>query len=199
MVLLTRSERDNVLKRFPRFELSYEERIHKKVHSSEDIFAIIPYGSKFFAWFTYFGAHKCCIIIELAPNKNIKQMHIANTCFDNDLSIGVGTIFYGTIFNNRFFVVEDVYYYMGLDYSNHNYISRIKQIAHAFNEKIKQVSFTHNSIVFSPAIMSTDYNTIIEKSQDVPYQVYGIRIVNYNLNNKHRIFIHKQDKYIHTW
>ena len=35
---LTSNEQNNICKRFPKFELSYEKQIHKKVYNVDDIF-----------------------------------------------------------------------------------------------------------------------------------------------------------------
>ena len=46
---LTTKEQTEILKFFPKLELSYEKKLHKKVHS--DICLTIPKGKKYFAWF----------------------------------------------------------------------------------------------------------------------------------------------------
>ena len=49
---LTHNEKFKILKKFPKFELSYEKKLHKKVQS--DICLTIPKGQKYFAWFKTF-------------------------------------------------------------------------------------------------------------------------------------------------
>jgi hypothetical protein len=62
-----------VLQDFPKFELSYETMIHKKVHNA-DILLAIPEGKKFLAWFTSYKADNVCFILELNESNNITNI-----------------------------------------------------------------------------------------------------------------------------
>ena len=69
---MNKEETSIILKRFPVFELSYVKSIHKKVNS--DIVLAIPYGKKFYAWFSYYKAEYVCFIIELGRNNDIEKL-----------------------------------------------------------------------------------------------------------------------------
>ena len=109
--MLTDLEKQELLKEFPsNLELSYETSIHNKVYNAEYIQAI-PEGKKCFAWFTTFRSQNICVLLELGGNRReIQSIKTVQTCFHSHLSYG--TIFYGTLFNQRF-SIEDVYQYKG--------------------------------------------------------------------------------------
>jgi len=84
-----------LLKRFPNLELSYETIAHKKVFETNNIGLAIPNGKKFFAWFTFQNDKDVCFIMELNREKKIINIHNIDIKFDKSLSLG--TIIYGTI------------------------------------------------------------------------------------------------------
>tara|TARA_Y100000816_G_scaffold83269_1_gene57056 strand:+ start:3472 stop:4479 length:1008 start_codon:yes stop_codon:yes gene_type:complete len=192
-VFLNKNDLNNLIKRFPVFELSYDERIHKKVYTKDDIFVIIPYGTKFYAWFTYYGNQNVCFICELYPNKKIKNITIRSCCFKSELSYG--TVLYGTMVENKFFVIENLYYYCGKRYEKTNYSNKLNMIVSLFENDIKQISYNKQDIVFTSPFVTNNYNKLIEISKGLPYNIYGIKIIDlYSKNKSQRIFVHKQDK-----
>ena len=64
---LTFNDQKNLLKNFPKIELSYEKKLHNKVHS--DIYIAIPKGKKYFAWFKTYKKHNLCILLEINTRK----------------------------------------------------------------------------------------------------------------------------------
>jgi hypothetical protein len=100
--MFKKNEINQILRHFPKFELSYEMITHNKVYGSNAILAI-PEGKKCFAWFTIYKNNKTCFLLEVDENKNITNLEIINACFKDKLTLG--TIFYGTSFfikNNNF-------------------------------------------------------------------------------------------------
>ena len=119
--MLSHKDKEQIFTDFPNIKLSYENMTHNKVFNS-DIILAIPEGRKSFAWFTTHNDKNVCLIMELAENKQISNIKIVNACFNNDLAYG--TIFYGTTFYhqyNKFFTIEDIFYYKGNDVSRHNW------------------------------------------------------------------------------
>ena len=118
--MLNPNEKKYLMKKIPKIELSYEKRLHKKVHT--DLYLIIPKGKKYFAWFRHFNDKYQCFFFILSNNKRyVQDVMVYNCCFDKKLTIYNGTIIYGSIFiakNIRFFSVEDVFYYKGKNVSN---------------------------------------------------------------------------------
>lgn len=113
-----------LIARFPNLELSYETYAHKKVLTSYDICLAIPTGKKLFAWITYDAdaGGNACYLVEL--NKHYKISKIEKLCnLDNSyLELALGTLLYGTYTeagpdSNKinYFIVEDIYYYKGLN------------------------------------------------------------------------------------
>ena len=132
---LNDSEQFKILKRFPKFELSYDKQIHKKVYTSNDIFMAIPYGNKFYAWFTYYQEKYVCMLIELLYNKKIKNINIRHCCFDESLSDG--TILYGTLIDNRFFYIENIYFIVAILYLINHLITNLIFICNSLIKFVK--------------------------------------------------------------
>ena len=114
-------EKQKILNNFPYIELSYEKKLHNKVQNI-DCYLTIPYGPKYFAWFYSFNGKQSLIILKI-NKKNNKITHIEKKicCFKSNLCIGIGTIFYGTIFihnNIHFFNIEDIFYYKNQSLKN---------------------------------------------------------------------------------
>lgn len=193
IVYLNTNDTKNLIKRFPNFELSYETQIHKKVYTKDDIFQLIPFGVKFFAWFTYYHNENVCLLCELYPNKKIKNIKMVSCCFNSELSYG--TVLFGTLIENKFFVCENIYYFCGKRYENTNYSKKIDLMTQLFTNYIKQVGFTNNDIIFTSSFINSDYNTLFSLSEKLPYKIYGIRIIDlYNKKKPYRVFIHKKEK-----
>lgn len=118
---LCANEKQQLLERFPDFELSYENVSHKKVSSDYHLGIAISTGKKYFAWFTFSGNKDVCYLMELNKDKKIIKIMEVETLYHSSLSLG--TIFYGTIIETdtptisaqyQVFSVEDVYYYKGI-------------------------------------------------------------------------------------
>ena len=195
MLELNITQQRNICKRFPSFELCYEERIHKKVCGRNELYMAIPFGQKYFMWFTYFQDMDVCILIELYPNKKFKQMKIINSCFHEDLAIGKGTVLYGTLVDNSFFCVEDIYYLSGVSLSNKNYKHKLECIVSILNNSIKQISYSKSHLYVVVPPLSTSYDTLIKETETLPYLIYGIKFINYeNFKATQKVFIHKKEK-----
>ena len=148
--MLNNSEKKYLMKKFPKIELSYEKRLHKKVHT--DLYLIIPKGKKYFAWFRRFNDKYQCFFFILSNNKRyVQDVMVYNCCFDKKLTIYTGTIIYGTIFlakNIRFFSVEDVFYYKGKNVSNEYTSNKWKILKSLINNYTKPQYYSKNDIIF---------------------------------------------------
>lgn len=110
---------DALLKRFPKFELSYETVSHKKVCPSDSVAISISLGKKYFMWYTYKqgGSENVCYLIGLDKEKQICTVEPRPFSFYGNLCLG--TIIYGTIYEPvKVFIAEDVYYYCGTKLTN---------------------------------------------------------------------------------
>jgi len=120
-----------IMHRFPKFELSYETIPHKKVSPNYNIALAIPYGRKFYAWFTFIGTQNVCILMELNREKRIAKTEIININTLYDPSLALGTILYGAIeektqtTQQSFFVIEDIFYFRGLSMKSMPFMDRL--------------------------------------------------------------------------
>ena len=194
---LNDNEQTKILKRFPKFELSYDKQIHKKVYTNYDIFMAIPFGTKYYAWFTYYQEKYVCMLLELYSNKKVKKIFIKPACFDEALCDG--TIFYGTFVESRFFYIENIYFYCGNSMINKSFTYKYDVFMKIFNGQIMQKSFVKNDLIFTAPLVNNKYDEILKITESLPYKTYGFKFINplSKPNNRYdndRIFVHKKYK-----
>ena len=174
---LTVNEQRDLLKQFPKFELSYEKKLHKKVHS--DICLTIPKGKKFFAWFKTYKRNNYCFLLQIDKRHNsIENITINVCCFDKVLCSGKGTVLYGTIFNigkNKFFNIENVYFSRGNNYTFTNQYKKISEMYNLMNKYIKQVTYLKHTINFGLPIIAKNQYDLKKQLSDIPYNLYCIQ------------------------
>ena len=175
-MLLSDTEKQELLKGFPNVELSYETPVHKKVYNDYNEYIMaIPEGKKYFAWFTVFKNQNVCILLEIAENKQICNITVATACFHDQLSYG--TIFYGTRFlckNHQFFCVEDLFYYKGRNVSKNTFSQKLICLTDIFTSEIKQVSYHKYMLIFGIPYMTNNIKNINEKITELNYKVKSI-------------------------
>jgi len=189
--MLTQSEKEVSLREFPNLKLSYENIIYKKVYNSDYIVAI-PQGKKCFAWFTTFKDKMVCFIMELASNKQIIDIKIANACFSDELSYG--TILYGTIFynsDNKFFCIEDIFSYKGANIDRLNWGEKLVKLNHMLKKDLKQISYNNTFLVFGLPLMSKTNEELEGLIRDV---TYNIDTVQYKLFSRVNAYIYMEYK-----
>ena len=163
------------LQYFPKFELSYENITHKKVHGANIVLAI-PEGHKYFAWFTTYKNASACFLLQISEN-NIVNVQIINADFNDTLSLG--TIFYGTLFshskNKSYFCIEDLYYYVGQSCINLKYISKLEILRDIFKNDICQTALTDKFTTFGLPLIFNDLKLILKEIQLLPYKISEIK------------------------
>lgn len=191
--MLSNNKRNNLIKRLPKIELSYDNILHKKVYGN--LFLLIPKGCKTLLWFTYIENKNVCLLLLLNKNNNIREMKIVPCCFHDDLSLG--TILYGTYFkdnNKSYFSCENIFVYKNIDLVKYTYERKLQLIYDLFENNVKQISFNNNFIVLGIPLFSTSFNEIIKYLPKIPYNIYGIKI--FNLKKKFQedlgIFLYKK-------
>jgi len=120
MTVYNDHQMNDMMNRFPAFELSYELGQHKKVSSDYDICLAIPYGKKAFIWFTFHLEQNVCLLLETNRDKKvIKMTEMSATGIPLDLA--KGTLLYGCIYEHtdrsNYFVIEDMFYAKGLPFT----------------------------------------------------------------------------------
>ena len=183
---LTPSELNDLMKRFPNFELSYETVSHKKVSSLYNICLAIPQGKKCFVWFTFIGEKDCCILLDLNREKKISKGTIIELDYKNKLELG--TLLYGTIIENEnneynFFVIEDLIQFKGIPFKKSNLQEKLGFI-NEFMNSTPQIFKTKQSIVFSLPVMwciqsQTEFDCATTLPEDmtkkIPYVTHHIQ------------------------
>jgi hypothetical protein len=176
-----------VLQDFPKFELSYETMVHNKVHNA-DILLAIPEGNKFFAWFTSYKSDNVCFVLEINENKQIVDVRIVITSFDDKLALG--TIFYGTMFKYKgmeCFSIEDLYYYKGKSYLNVTYSMKLDVLNNILKNEMSQNALINKYTIFGLPLMSNDFNLLLKEIQLLPYKVSQIKFRFCDKNNSRKI------------
>lgn len=183
-----------ILHNFPKFELCYEIITHKKVHNSNVILAI-PYGEKCFAWFTKYKNNNVCFLMFINQNKKIIDIKLVKTSFNDKLSLG--TIFYGTLINNKsnnYFCIEDLYYYMGKYCNNITYLLKLERIKEIFKNDISQIALDYNYTIFGLPFMTNDFQLILKEIPNLPYKVNEIKFRFFRNETSKKIFVMKYFK-----
>ena len=73
---LSQIQVQNLLKRLPSFELSYETVSHKKVPSKYNVCIAIPRSKKYYLWFTFLRDQDVCYLMELTREKKIGRIYL---------------------------------------------------------------------------------------------------------------------------
>lgn len=185
--MLSQSDKENILSEFPNIKLSYENIIYNKV-STVDYFVAIPEGKKCFAWFTFIDDKSVCLIMELTDKKQIIDIKIINVCFSTELSYG--TILYGTLFyitQNKFFSIEDIFRYKGVDLERINWGEKLIKINNMLNKDLKQVSYNNSFVVFGLPLMYKTNEELDKKIENININInakYKIASIQFKLFNK---------------
>ena len=192
LITMLKEEINTILQDFPKFELCYEMITHKKVHNS-DIALAIPEGKKYFAWFTSYKNDNVCFLLEI-ENKNIIDIKIVFTSFTDKLALG--TIFYGTLFNNNCtcFCIEDLYYYAGKYCANQTYYGKLEKIKDIFRNDISQTALSNKFTIFGLPLMSNDVNLLLKEIQILPYKINDIKFRFFNNESSKKIITMKYFK-----
>jgi len=181
--MLSHREKEIILSDFPNVKLFYENITHNKVYNS-DIILAIPEGRKSFAWFTTYNDKNVCLIMELAENKQISNIKIVNACFSSELAYG--TIFYGTTFyhsHNKFFVIENIFYYKGNDVSQYNWGNKFILFKTILSKDIKQISLNNSFMVFGLPLLSNNIDDFTNKVKELKYRISTIQFILFKRNN----------------
>ena len=178
---------NSILKTFPKFELSYENITHKKVHNA-DILLAIPEGNKGFAWFTCYNNENICFLLEIDEKNKIKNIKRMLVSFIDSLALG--TIFYGSLFiynNISCFAIEDIYYYKGNNYIYTPYSNKLHLLKQIFNTEISQNILNHNFTIFGLPLVYMDFNLLLNDIQKLPYKISQIKFRFFEKKNARKI------------
>lgn len=172
--ILTESLKHQLMKRFPKVELSYDNILHKKIHA--EYFVIIPRGPKAFMWLTYIGNKNVCVVLSLNHKGNVKAVDVYPMVFNKILSRG--TVFYGTLFRTDmqlYFTFENIFYLKGHNVSKCGYTDKLKIYGDLFQYELSQKTYTKNSIIPGLPIICRSYTLAEEQLETLLYPTYSIQ------------------------
>ena len=191
---------DKVLKRFPLFELSYENINHRKVPKhSNSIYIAISYGKKYFIWFTYIEDKNVCLLLEIERYKgdfNIKHVYPISCAFNSSLSLG--TILYGTIIIQegiKIFMADNIYYYKGKNVSQYVFSKKLTMLSLFFKQDITPYIYHRSQVLFMLPYFRESLNDYIKDIHSVPYRIYTTQIRSIS---KYMAFTNYSDKSIYV-
>ena len=174
--------------RFPKVKLFYEKNAHKKV--TADYYVAIPYGKKYFAWFTHHNNENVCVLVEIKVEKDglfkVLTSSVRPVAFKSSLSLG--TLLYGTMLpKTNFFCAENIFFYKGERVNGKSNKERLNLMEKIFKNELRQVSILQKEIIFGTALMSNSFKWLIKEISALPYQIYCIQCKNFTNNNAHKM------------
>jgi hypothetical protein len=205
---------EQLLKRFPKIELSYDKVLHNKVYNDNDInnnlYILIPKGMKVYVWFTYFEDKNVCLVLSYDKEKKIlNQVYNYHCIFTSECALG--TIMYGTLFDYngiKHFTCEDIFYYKGINLNeiNNNNIGtnfslfkkiniqktffekKLEILKNIFKNKHISQDYTKNkkSIIIGIPVICNSLEDAFNIQSKLPYPVYSIQLHD-NKKQKHKI------------
>ncbi len=112
--------------RYPDFEMSYESDFNNSIDEEKyNLIFAVPTGKKYMIWFTFYKLNDVVIIMELNKEKKIIHADVYKNTYD--VKLHYNTIFYGTMLEKdeiknteSCFIIENVYYYEGLNMKSMN-------------------------------------------------------------------------------
>ena len=193
-----------IISQIPEVELYNEYIIHNKVHYSKfDIMRVIPKGPKGFLVFKKDRTNNYCYFIELLSKKSIRRdrglfinykdykkriqvnkIYEFNCSFSELLTVGTGTILYGTLCHNnlKYFVTENIMYLKGRRLYFNGWTNMFSNIYHCISNYISSFAYNKNSIIVTTPItkeLPIDITSLID---DLQYDVYCIQYIKMHNN-----------------
>jgi len=140
MATISSDETYEIMKRFPKIELSYETIPHKKVSPSYNICLTIAQGKKGYVWFSFYKDEDVCFFMEINREKKVSKMKIVEMEFDRTLSLG--TLLYGTLVEiegkKPVFIIEDALYYEGITLKNTFFKDKLGFLERFFRDDLQK-------------------------------------------------------------
>ena len=178
---LEQSDISELIEEIPKFKLSYETVSHKKV-SNYDVALAIPYGKKALCWFCCYRQKDVCLVFNINRNKEFTSCIM----FEHNVeSLAYNTLLYGTIYqednnSNNYFVIEDIYYYCGIDLFYYKMIEKWDLIYSICSET--ETMFSHHGFfITSPFVWKVNDNKNLngvipkELEKQIYYNIHHIQ------------------------
>jgi hypothetical protein len=163
---------------------------HRFTHSNNnyaiqkcDYLIAIPYGKKYYAWFTYVDRKNVCVFIELNNAKQPLNATIMSVSFD--ISLSLGTVLYGTMCTtNCVFYIEELHWYKGenVQFKPNNY--KLQFIIKMFKQELKQELLEKNGVIISSPFMMNMGTELESYIHNIKYSIYSIESRFYHNNRR---------------
>lgn len=197
---ITFQQKNTIITNFQKLKLSYDNNVHKKVcgiprsymNDSNDIYCLIPKGSKFYVWFTSIEDKRVCVFINSFLQK--KNVFIYPIQFDKHLSLN--TVLYGTLHylkestgNNKIFTIEDMLMYKGYDLRTQTEQYRISSIISLLGNDLPDNMQHKTNIKISPCHMSFSYDELLQNYNNGHFYYLA-----YSIQKRHTLQSFKLDR-----
>mgnify|MGYP001168404039 FL=1 len=201
---INNNDKNNLLNRLPCIDLINENIItkksntHKKYIYNSDLYLIIPKGKKCLVWFTYLKHNNVCILCDI-ENNNISRLTLINVCFDSSLSLGSGTILYGTSLeynNTKLFCTENILYFKGKNINHLKYQEKLENINEIYNNYIKIINYNNIFTVFIIPYIKTKFDDALEYVQESIVPIYSIQCRSLKNNFTNNYLIKNETQFI---
>jgi hypothetical protein len=183
---LSSFEIQTILKRFPFFEASYETILHKNLPTSEkyNIGLAIPFGKKYYIWFTFYQDKNVCFFMELNREKKIIKISFKECCHVS-VELAYGTLMYVSCLEEKGmtekYFIEDIYYYKGQPVYKQFYSYKLGYMDDFF----KTVKESLHLPIYLPEMWW------LSQGDSVPTTYYSIHHIQYRCMNFNSPFLNK--------
>ena len=184
-LILSDYEKNHLLNRLPKVELSYDTMIHKKVFDKIDYYLAVPKGNRSLLWFTYYQTSFVALVINLNRYNKYEDVNIYTACFDKELALKE-TLIYGYEFQKNdsvFFACTNIFIYKGECVKNRIYKEKFEIFRGIFAREIKQVNYCKDSLLIGLPVICDKYNHVYSLSEKASYETNGIMYLQANRNS----------------
>mgnify|MGYP001176374025 CR=1 FL=1 len=164
---LSYNQLKHLLYRYPKFDLCYETASQKSDLQNYTLCLAVPTGKKHILWNTFYNDKDISYLFELNREKQVSKGTIVEKYTINEMS--QNTIVYGTIVEREeselpVFVIDDVYFYKGIQIKNIPFVNKLSYMKEYVTYMNK---FKHKYIFALPYIWYYDNS----KSIELPYYI----------------------------
>jgi hypothetical protein len=171
-----------IMKRFPPCRVSYETMLHKNQKSKNkyDVCLAIPFGKKYYIWFTFYEDQDICLLIDVETQTHIRRLDVPHV----PQTWAYGTILYGAISPKLgAFFIEDIYWYQGLAMDRLSWSIKLGYIYDLLS---------HSFHITSTQKMTLPYHMSVSGGATMPTLPYDVHHVQYRSLNEFCPFVNEK-------
>jgi hypothetical protein len=177
------------------FELSYEDRSHRKVPPNldpYDVCMVVPFAPKCVVWLSFYEEQDICVLIHIDRDRKPQASNIIQRKGSVNQRFYFGTMLYGSLLHEKTFIFEDLIQYMGTSTKMLTFGYKLALI----EKFIVSCQESYPSIQFRLPISWMTTKTKPTNSIQIPYRIHHYQ---YRSTSKHApiVKILLQDKVHH--